>query len=112
MYPHGIAEQLARRGHDVDAVTARPELRGLSDEELFARAQHEGRTLVTENVADFCRIADEQDRGGRAHHGLVLLDPARYPRGASRTVGRMVTALHRLLEARPGDRTDSRRVWL
>lgn len=112
MYPHGIAERLARRARDVDAVTARPELRGLGDEELFVRAQQERRALVTENVADFCRIADEQDRSGRPHHGLVLVDPAKHPRGASRTVGRMVTALNRLLEGHPGDRADSRRVWL
>lgn len=112
MYRHGIAEQLRRRGHDVDAVTARQELRGLRDEELFARAQQERRVVVTENVADFSRIADEQDRGGRAHYGLVLVDPSRYPRGASGTVGRMVKGLARVLEQRPGGRADSRREWL
>jgi hypothetical protein len=112
MYPHSIAEQLERKGRDVHAVTARPELRALSDVELFARAQEEHRAVVTENIADFCRITDEQDRSNRAHHGLVLVDPARYPRGESRTIGRMVTALERLLGERPGAEADSRRDWL
>jgi predicted nuclease of predicted toxin-antitoxin system len=112
MYPHRIAEQLRRKGHDVDAVSARAELRGCSDEQLFARAQHERRAVVTENVADFSRIADEQDRGGRPHHGLVLVDPSRFPRGSSRTIGRMVRGLDRLLEERRGDRAHSRREWL
>lgn len=112
MYPHSIATQLGRKGHDVHAVTARPELRALTDDELFALAQEEHRTVMTENVADFCRIADEQDRSGRSHHGLVLVDPVRYPRGASRTVGRLVTALDRLLGERPGEDADSRRDWL
>ena len=112
MYPQAIAEQLARRGHDVDAVTARPDLRGLDDRALFMHAQAESRTIVTENIVDFSRIADEQDGAGRAHHGLVLVNPARYPRGQRRTVGRLVRALDRLLGEHPHKRADSRRHWL
>jgi hypothetical protein len=112
MYPYVIAERLSGDGHDVDVVTARPELRGLSDGALFALAQEERRAVATENVADFCRIADELDRSGRAHHGLVLVDPATYPRGARRTIGLLVTALGRLLNERPGENADSRRDWL
>jgi predicted nuclease of predicted toxin-antitoxin system len=112
MYPYSIAEQLGRKGHDAQAVTARAELRALSDVDLFARAQEEHRAVVTENVADFCRIADDMDRGGQPHHGLVLVDPTTYPRGASRTIGRLVTALDRLMEERAGERADSRRDWL
>jgi hypothetical protein len=112
MYPYSIAEQLKSKGQDVHAVTARPELRALGDAELFARAQEEHRAVVTENITDFCRIADEQDRSNRAHHGLVLVDPARYPRGETRTIGRMVKALDRVLGERSGDEADSRRDWL
>jgi Domain of unknown function (DUF5615) len=112
MYPQAIAEHLARKGHDVDAVTARADLRGLSDHALFAHAQAESRTIVTENVVDFSRIADELDGSGRVHHGLVLIDPARYPRGQSRTIGRLVRGLDRLLAAHPHMRADSRRHWL
>jgi hypothetical protein len=112
MYPYVIAERLCGDCHDVDAVTARPELRGLSDDALFALAQAEHRVVATENVADFCRIADELDRSGRIHHGLVLVAPARYQHGAPRTIGLLVTALGHLLNERPGENADSRRDWL
>ncbi len=112
MYPYSIAEQLGHKGHDAQAVTARAELRALSDTDLFARAQEEHRAVVTENVADFCRIADEHDRVGRPHYGLVLVDPDKYPRGNARTIGRLVTALDRLLSERTREHADSRRDWL
>jgi hypothetical protein len=68
--------------------------------------------MATENIADFCRIADEQDRSGRSHHGVVLIDPIKYPRGERRTIGRLVTALGRLMDQRPADNAESRRDWL
>lgn len=112
MYPPTIAEQLRRRGHDAAAVTARLELRTLADPDVFATAQEERRALVTENVADFIRIADSHDQRGREHHGLVLLDPGKYPRGDRRTIGRIVTALDVLLKESPEDDPTSLRHWL
>jgi hypothetical protein len=112
MYPHAIAEQLRRLGHDVDAITQRAELRTLPDLDVFAAAQQERRALLSENIADFSKIADEHDRAGRAHHGLVLVDPAKYPRGLSGTIGRMVTELDRLLQGHSGDDAVSLRHWL
>src|SRR6476646_9414191 len=52
MYPASLAEQLRLRGHDVSAVTERPELRSLPDADVFAVAQQEGRAVMTENIAD------------------------------------------------------------
>ncbi len=112
MYPPTIAEQLRLRGHDVVAVTARPELRALADPDVFAAAQEERRAVVTENIGDFARIADSHDQRGRQHFGLVLLDPAKYARGSPQTVGRMVTALDVLLKAHPRDDPTSLRHWL
>ncbi len=112
MYPPAIAEQLRRRGHDADAVAAKAELRALADPEIFAVAQHEQRVVVTENIDDFSAIADTHDRGGHPHHGLILLHPHRYPRGNARTIGRMVTALERLLHEQPGRTPTSLRHWL
>jgi Domain of unknown function (DUF5615) len=112
MYPPTIAEQLRRRGHDATAVTARPELRTLADPDLFAIAQQERRAVVTENVADFIRIADGFDQRGGEHHGLVLLDARRYPRGNPRTIGCRVEALERLLEQCPRDDPTNLRHWL
>jgi predicted nuclease of predicted toxin-antitoxin system len=112
MYPPAIAEELRGRGHDVDAVTARPELRAFSDEDLFALAQDEQRAIVTENIADFSLIADRRDERGNPHHGLLLAHPAKYPRGDPRTIGRIVTALGERLEEHTSDQPSSLRHWL
>ncbi|MHB1468368.1 MAG: DUF5615 family PIN-like protein [Solirubrobacteraceae bacterium] len=112
MYPPVIAEQLRARSHDVEAVTERIEIRALSDTELFALAQQERRTIVTENIDDYCLIADGFDRGGEAHYGLVLVPPAKYPRGEEATIGRAVAALHALLRSRPETLATSPRHWL
>jgi len=112
MYPAVIAEQVRRRGHDATAVTERHELRALSDGAIFRLCQQERRAVVTENVADFIPLADDADQRGEPHHGLVLVDPAKYPRGNRRTIGRLVTALDGLLADRPGDQPRSGRDWL
>jgi hypothetical protein len=112
MYPAAIAEQLRGRGHDVDAVTARAELRSLPDTDLFAAAQHERRAIVTENIGDFSSIADAADQRRHTHHGLILVDPAKYPRGNRRTIGRLVTQLDRLLQDHPRDDATSLRHWV
>lgn len=112
MYPPAIAEQLRRRGHDVVAVAERVELRSLSDPAVIAAAQPERRAVVTENVADFVPLANVADERGEPHHGLVLVDPASYPRGHRRTIGRMVTELARLLNDHPSDVPKSLRLWV
>lgn len=112
MYPPAIAEQLRARGHDVEAVTARPELRSLADTDLFALAQEERRAVVTENIADFAAIADTYDQRGQAHFGLVLVAPGGYPRGRPGTIGRMVTALDSSLREHAGAKPTSLRLWL
>jgi hypothetical protein len=112
MYPPAIAEQLRDRGGDVKAVTERPELRALADVDIFALAQREQRTVVTENIADFSVIADGYDQRGEAHHGLVLVAARSYPRGSPATIGRMVTELDRLLGEHPETTPTSLRHWL
>jgi hypothetical protein len=112
MYPSAIAEQLRDRNHDVEAVTERNELRSLPDAGIFALAQQEQRAVVTENIDDFCVIAEGYDLRGEAHFGLVLAPPRRYPRGSPATIGRMVTALDRLLGEHPGEMATSMRHWL
>jgi predicted nuclease of predicted toxin-antitoxin system len=112
MYPTAIADQLRRRGHDVEAVTARPALRSLSDVDLFAAAQAERRVVVTENIGDFSAIVTTADQRGTPHHGLVLVDSAKYQRGNRRTVGRMVRRLDTLLRGHPLDEATGMRHWL
>jgi hypothetical protein len=112
MYPAAIADALRARGHDAVAVVERPELRSGSDADVFAAAQTEGRTVVTENVADFVPIANDHDARSKAHHGLVLVHPVRYPRGHPRTIGAMVTALDELASRSPEHDPTGRRDWL
>ena len=109
MYPAAVAEQLRRRGHDAVAVTERKELRSLADSAIFAEGQTDRRDVVTENVGDFVPLAEEADQRGRAHHGLVLIDPARFPRGQRRTIGRLVKELERLMAEFPGEEATSAR---
>lgn len=112
MYPPALAEQLRRRGHDVDAVTKRAELRHLPDFQVFEAAQRERRAVVTENLRDYIPIAGDYASRGQAHFGLVLVDASKYPRGAPGTVGRMVTELDHLLKAKPADEPTSFSHWL
>jgi len=112
MYPAAVAEQLRARGHDVSAVTERPELRSLPDPELFAIAGDERRAVVTENVADFAVVVADADLRGVAHFGVVFVDPMKYPRGRRSTIGRLVKQLDVLLADHPGDRRSSPHHWL
>ena len=111
MYTPAIAEQLRARGHDANAVVERAELRGLADTDIFALAQTEQRAVVTENIRDFSGIATDYDQRGQAHFGVVLVDRGRYPRGSPGTIGRMVTALDRLLDEHPEETPTSSRHW-
>jgi hypothetical protein len=112
MYPESIAVGLRARGHDAVAIVERPELRSLSDPDVFAAAQTEARAVVTENVPDYVAIANDHDAVGQAHHGLVLVHPAKYPRGKSRTIGAMVAALDELARRLGSDEATSLRTWL
>lgn len=112
MYPAAIAEQLRGRGHDVAPVVEAADLRSRPDEEIFKVARSARRAVVTENVRDFVALAAEHAAAGEGHYGLVLLDARTYPRGAPRTIGRMVTALAALLDQRPGEAADSFVAWL
>jgi len=112
MYTHAIADQLRARGHDANAVVERTELRGLADPDIFALAQTEQRTVVTEDIADLSVIADDYDQRGQVHHGLVLVDRGRFPRASPGTIGHMVTELDRLLDEHPEETPTSLRHWL
>lgn len=112
MYPAAIPEQLRRRGYDASAVIERVELRSLSDAAIFAIAQEEHRAVVTENIVDFVPLADASEQRGRVHYGLVLVDPAKFPRGNPHVIGRMVRELLKLLREQLGDQPRSLRYWL
>jgi hypothetical protein len=93
-----IAEQLRGRDHDVVAVDERPELRGLSDPDLFEHAQRAQRAIVTYNREDFLALDRLYRAEGRDHHGVVILHPRRFPQ-TGRTVGGLIASLEAFLTA-------------
>jgi hypothetical protein len=71
-----------------------------SDPDLFAQAQEQERAIVTYNRDDFLVLDREYRSREREHHGIVILHPRRFPQGAA-SVGALVTALARFVEAGP-----------
>lgn len=95
-----IAEQLRVCAHDVIAVAATPELRGLADADLFENAQRQRRAVATYNREDFVALDRQYRHAGRQHHGIVILNPRRFPQGAA-SIGALVTSIEALLVAAP-----------
>lgn len=93
-----VAEQLRGGGRDVEAVSERRQLRGLTDRDLFEYAQSGERSLVTYNRDDFLEL-DRVYRGeNRAHCGIVILNPRRFPQGPA-SIGPLVASLDRWIDA-------------
>jgi hypothetical protein len=98
MFSPEIAARLVKRGHDVVAVAAEPDLVGLPDEQLLDWATDQGRCLVTENVKDFEVLRRVTTAQGRTHAGLLYSGPRRFPRDR-RFVGALVVALDTTIAA-------------
>jgi Domain of unknown function (DUF5615) len=95
-----VAEQLRAQGHDVEAVSERRELRGISDEELFGYAQDTKRAVVTYNQDDFLEL-DRRYRGrDQSHHGIVVLNPRRFSQGPG-SIGPLAKSLEELILGGP-----------
>jgi hypothetical protein len=90
MFSPDIAVELRRRGHDVIAVAALPELRSMSDVEIYGWASGEGRRIVTENVKDFrpLLVHDAELVGS----GLLFTSARTFPR-SRRSPGSLIVAL-------------------
>jgi hypothetical protein len=102
MYPASLAEAL--RAANFDAVTvADLALAGRSDFDVFATAVTEGYVLLTENVADFARIAADHLTAGQHHPGVLSALSSRFSR---RPAGRgaLVAAVLATTEEPLGDR--------
>jgi len=71
MYSERVAEALRARGHE--AVHVREiGLGGAADVDVLARAVEEGRTLVSENAADFLAPLDQRQNAGLAMTPLLV----------------------------------------
>jgi hypothetical protein len=101
-YSRVIAEQLRQRGHDVVAVTERPELVGLADADLFALMPAERRAIVTENWGDYQRELTNAAAYGITHFGILFTSRTRLQR-ARHTSGLFVRVLDDFLARHPAE---------
>jgi predicted nuclease of predicted toxin-antitoxin system len=102
MYSPGLAEAL--RAADVDArIVVELGLAGSSDPEVFAAAIADGRTLLTENVADFARISAEHVVAGQHHPGVLIALSSQFSRRAA-GIGPLVTAVRDIADQQLADR--------
>ncbi len=102
MYPAALAEALCSAG--VEAIRAAElGLAGRSDEEVFAKAGTERWALLTENVADFARLAAEHVAAGRHHPGVLIALSSRFSRRPA-GVGPIVAAVVAVADDDVGDR--------
>jgi len=101
-YPARLAEAL--RTANIDAVTVTElALAGRSDLDVFAAAVADGHVLLTENVADFARIAADHVTAGHHHPGVLIALSSRFsrrPAGRGALVAAVLTAAGEPLEDR------------
>jgi hypothetical protein len=107
MWSPAIATELRRRGHDVVAINEPDAARryaGIPDDEVFAKAQEDGRAIVTDNVADYERVRADWESRGTGHYGVVYaLDPPFNRHRGTAVIGQMVRALDRFLTSGEGE---------
>ena len=102
IYSPGLAEAL--RVADVDACTViELGLAGSSDPEVFVAAIADGRTLLTENVADFARISADHLVAGQHHPGVLIALSSRFSRRAA-GIGPLVIAIRDVADQQLTDR--------
>ena len=101
-YTKRIAEQLRERGHDVVAVTERPDLEGLRDVELFSFMSAERRAMLTENWGDFSALIERAAAEGTNHYGVLFTSRRKLPRNRN-TIGLYVRVLDDFLQRHLAD---------
>ena len=96
MYSPRAAEALRAAGIDASTVVELG-LAGGADPEVLEAAIAQGRTLLTENVADFTRISAEHLLAGRHHPGVLIALSSRFSRRAA-GIGPLVAAILEIAE--------------
>ncbi len=100
MFSPAIAAALRDLGHDVVAVAERPELRSMTDAEVFAWATARGRWLLTENVKDFRPILLQALQADNPAPGILYTSSRAFPR-SRKNPGPLIQAVHAWLDAGP-----------
>jgi Domain of unknown function (DUF5615) len=102
MWNGTIASELRRHGHDVIAAQEPEQERyaGIPDDGVFALAQQEARTIVTDNIVDYERARLQWETTGRDHHGVIYaLNPPFNRHRGDVVIGQMVRALASFLSS-------------
>lgn len=101
MWTPTIAIELRRRGFDVIAINEEEHAgryAGLPDDQVFARAQADGRAIVTDNIGDYEKARVDWEAHGSAHRGvLYALDPPFNRHRGQDVIGQMVKAIEHFL---------------
>lgn len=101
MWTPTIARELRRRGFDVIAINESenaPRYAGVADDEVLAKAQDDGRTIVTDNISDYEMARRSWESRGRAHHGIIYaLNPPFNRHRGDLIIGELVHALEHFL---------------
>jgi hypothetical protein len=82
MYPPALAEALRAGGINASTAAERG-LAGRSDSDVLAAAVEDGYVVLTENVADFARIAADRLTAGGHHSGVLIALSSRFSRRPS-----------------------------
>lgn len=113
MWTPTIALELRKRGFDVIAINEPAHAgryAGILDDDVFARAQEDGRSVVTDNIPDYESARLDWEAHGTAHHGVIYaLNPPFNRHHGDAVIGQMVKALEHFLsfpeaEEQPFDR--------
>lgn len=80
MFSAQLAGTLRARGHDVIAVVEDPQLRALTDHDIFAWAASHGRRILTENVKDLRPLLPAAQEASEACADLLLASSRTFPR--------------------------------
>lgn len=103
MWTPTIALELRKRGFDVIAISEPAHAgcyAGVSDDEVFARAQDDNRAIVTDNIADYEHVRRDRENRGQPHHGLLYaLNPPFNRHRGERVIGQIVNALANFLSS-------------
>jgi hypothetical protein len=106
MYPPSLTEGL--KAVEIDALTvADLRLSGSSDAETFGAAIASGRSVLTENVGDFTRIAADHSTAGHRHPGVLIALSSRFSRRQA-SIPRLIAAI----QATANDQLEDRVVYL
>lgn len=102
MYPPALSDALVQAGIETLTVAALA-LAGRPDHDVMEAAATGGYVVLTENVADFTRIAADRLTAGQHHPGLLIALSSRFSR---RPAGRavIVAAIVKIQDAPLDDR--------